>query len=100
MVWPAQSVSQTQSQDTQIKTFQNAAFKQSSASAQVSAGAQVDQPHKWLQQSEAVETGNGLRVSRSRSKSRNIMERARSFERTAAETSRPGSRAGSTLLQI
>ena len=42
-----------------------------------------------------MEAGNGRRVSRSRSKSRNIMERAKSFERAAAESSRPASRNGS-----
>ena len=97
-MWPAPAGSQTQTQDqTQIKTFQNA-FKQSSAShlaQQVTTQQQVDQPHKWLQQGEAVEAPNGHRVSRSRSKSKNIMERARSFERAAAESSRPASRNGS-----
>ena len=88
-MWPAPAGSQTQDQ-TQIKTFQNA-FKQSSAShlaQQVTTQQQVDHPHKWLQQGEAVEAPNGHRVSRSRSKSKNIMERARSFERARPATSR------------
>ena len=97
MVWPASGHTHTQTPDT-IKTFQNA-FKQATASqvSQAEAG-QVDHPLKWLLQSEAGEAsgaGAGHRVSRSRSKSRNIMERARSFERAAAESSRPASRNGS-----
>merc|ERR1712121_608609 len=41
------------------------------------------------------ERGSGQRVSRSRSRPKNILDRARSFERAAAESSRPGSRNGS-----
>ena len=92
-MWPAPGGARTEKQtvDT-IKTFQNA-FKQATT---VTSGAQqqVDQPHKWLQQNNE-EASTGQRISRSRSKSKNIMDRARSFERAAAESSRPASRNGS-----
>merc|ERR1712183_1053768 len=101
VVWPAnQSKLEKQTVDTS-KTFQNA-FKQASG--------QVDQPHKWLQKSEHDELEKKIekasfemrqgahRMSRSSSRSKNIMDRARSFERAAAESrgnSRPASRTGS-----
>jgi len=69
---------------------------------------QPDPPHKWIHHAatgdEEVPTANSRnRVTRSRSRSKNIMERARSFERTAANgvelrpgnSSRPVSRNGS-----
>lgn len=83
----------------------------------VGAKPQQDQPHKWLQQQLQQQPGMEMsqeqimerdcekrawdvkqgsqRIARSRSRSKNIMERARSFERVAEEVSRPGSRAGS-----
>merc|ERR1711892_1324002 len=101
VVWPAnQSKLEKQTVDTS-KTFQNA-FKQATG--------QVDQPHKWLQKSEHDELEKKIekasfemrqgahRMSRSSSRSKNIMDRARSFERAAAESrgnSRPASRTGS-----
>merc|ERR1711892_119185 len=101
VVWPAnQSKLEKQTVDTS-KTFQNA-FKQATG--------QVDQPHKWLQKSEHDELEKKIekasfemrqgahRISRSNSRSKNIMDRARSFERAAAESrgnSRPASRTGS-----
>merc|ERR1712123_384750 len=101
VVWPAnQSKLGKQTVDTS-KTFQNA-FKQATG--------QVDQPHKWLQKSEHDELEKKIekasfemrqgahRMSRSSSRSKNIMDRARSFERAAAESrgnSRPASRTGS-----
>merc|ERR1712106_177197 len=101
VVWPAnQSKLEKQTVDTS-KTFQNA-FKQATG--------QVDQPHKWLQKSEHDENEDvekktafemrqsSHRISRSNSRSKNIMDRARSFERAAADSrgnSRPASRTGS-----
>merc|ERR1712183_747154 len=101
VVWPAnQSKLEKQTVDTS-KTFQNA-FKQASG--------QVDQPHKWLQKSEHDELEKKIekasfemrqgahRMSRSSSRSKNVMDRARSFERAAAESrgnSRLASRTGS-----
>merc|ERR1712106_178207 len=101
VVWPAnQSKLEKQTVDTS-KTFQNA-FKQATG--------QVDQPHKWLQKSEHDELEKKIekasfemrqgahRMSRSNSRSKNIMDRARSFERAAADSrgnSRPASRTGS-----
>merc|ERR1712106_689254 len=101
VVWPAnQSKLEKQTVDTS-KTFQNA-FKQATG--------QVDQPHKWLQKSEHDELEKKIekasfemrqgahRMSRSSSRSKNIIDRARSFERAAAESrgnSRPASRTGS-----
>ena len=101
VVWPSQagqrsSQSVQQSVDT-VKTFQHA-FKQATNTANTANTANtngVDQPHHWLQQQQQPEEVRGQRVSRSHSRSRNIMERARSFERAAAETSRPASRSGS-----
>jgi len=67
--------------------------------------AHQDQPNKWPKQAMDAEEqatwegrqGQGSnRIARSRSRSKNIMERARSFERAVEEVvSRPGSRAGS-----
>ena len=90
VVWPAQGearkVQQVQTVEN-VKTFQHA-FKQANM-----ASSQQDQPpHHWLQHQEEVRPAS--RVSRSNSRSRNIMERARSFERAAAESSRPASRTG------
>jgi len=91
VVWPMnQTKVVKQSVDT-AKTFQNT-FKQATDNP--------DHPHKWIQKAneeDAIKTGFN-RVSRSRSRSKNIMERARSFERAAAESrgnSRPVSRNGS-----
>jgi len=96
VIWPAPANGRVSEKQTEtIKTFQNT-FKQANT---VTSGVQqqVDQPHKWLQQQNNVseERGSGQRVSRSRSRSKNILDRARSFERAAAESSRPGSRNGS-----
>merc|ERR1711970_1298613 len=99
VVWPAnQTKLEKQTVDTS-KTFQNA-FKQATG--------QVDQPHKWLQKSQTSDEHElekktdmrqgAHRMSRSNSRSKNIMDRARSFERAAAESrgnSRPASRTGS-----
>eukprot|EP00092_Neocalanus_flemingeri_P004841 GFUD01005209.1.p1 GENE.GFUD01005209.1~~GFUD01005209.1.p1 ORF type:complete len:1622 (-),score=474.54 GFUD01005209.1:150-5015(-) len=101
VVWPAnQTKVEKQSVDSS-KTFQNA-FKQATG--------QVDQPHQWLQKSQAFNSDEhnekasfemrqgAHRMSRSNSRSKNIMDRARSFERAAAESrgnSRPASRTGS-----
>merc|ERR1711892_869186 len=80
------------------RTFQNT-FKQSTA--------QTDHQHKWLQTSENEDVEkkaafemrqSSHRISRSNSRSKNIMDRARSFERAAADSrgnSRPASRTGS-----
>jgi len=99
VVWPAnQTKLEKQTVDTS-KTFQNA-FKQATG--------QVDQPHKWLQKSQTSDEHElekktdmrqaAHRMSRSNSRSKIIMDRARSFERAAAESrgnSRPASRTGS-----
>ena len=95
MVWPAQGaqkVQQSQAVGETVKTFQHA-FKQASLGSSLSSS-QPEQPaHHWLQHQEEP-ARPAARVSRSNSRSRNIMERARSFERAAAESSRPASRAG------
>ena len=93
VVWPAQQQQRQRQAADSIKTFQNA-FKQATGGQVQTQPQQLDQPHRWLNQGEEAGAG-GHRVSRSRSKSKNIMERARSFERAAAESSRPGSRCGS-----
>merc|ERR1712142_1035601 len=99
VVWPAnQAKGEKQVVDTS-RTFQNTFSKSTS---------QADQPHKWLHMSEHDDTEKKApfemrqqvahRISRSSSRSKNIMERARSFERAAAESrgnSRPASRTGS-----
>merc|ERR1711892_725487 len=68
------------------RTFQNT-FKQSTA--------QTDHQHKWLQTSENEDVEkktafemrqSSHRISRSNSRSKNIMDRARSFERAAADS--------------
>merc|ERR1712123_120167 len=94
VVWPAnQTKVEKQTVDTS-RTFQNT-FKQSTA--------QTDHQHKWLQTSENEDVEkktafemrqSSHRISRSNSRSKNIMDRARSFERAAAD-SRPASRTGS-----
>jgi len=97
VVWPqVRQTCQPQSQ-TSGKTFQGT-FKQSQEATRNHQG---EQPHKWLVQSgtEEMERKAGQRISRSHSRSKNIMERARSFERGQADSrgnSRPQSRAGST----
>merc|ERR1712142_445910 len=95
VVWPAnQAKGEKQVVDTS-RTFQNTFSKSTS---------QADQQHKWLQNEEsekktAFEMRQSCnRISRSASRSKNIMDRARSFERAAAESrgnSRPASRTGS-----
>jgi len=98
VVWPAnQTKVEKQTVDTS-RTFQNT-FKQSTA--------QTDHQHKWLQTSENEDVEkktafemrqSSHRISRSNSRSKNIMDRARSFERAAADSrgnSRPASRTGS-----
>merc|ERR1712212_117968 len=98
VVWPAnQAKVEKQACDTS-KTFQST-FKQSTS--------QADQQHKWLNMNENEEVEkktafemrqSSHRISRSNSRSKNIMDRARSFERAAAESrgnSRPASRTGS-----
>ena len=102
VVWPAQGGQKVQQVQTveNVKTFQHA-FKQATRTSSHQAGApeqpqqpqQPQQSHHWLQPQEEVRPAG--RVSRSNSRSRNIMERARSFERAAAENSRPASRSGS-----
>ena len=92
VVWPARTNQSLHQNVETVKTFQHA-FKQANTVTSTN-GHGVDQPHHWLQNQQQEEVRGG-RVSRSNSRSRNIMERARSFERAAAETSRPGSRAGS-----
>ena len=95
VVWPAQGSQRLHQAGTveTVKTFQHA-FKQASLAS--SQQEQQPPPHHWLQHQEEPQPVRpaGGRVSRSNSRSRNIMERARSFERAAAETSRPASRAG------
>jgi len=99
VVWPANQTKVERHTVDTSKTFQNA-LKHSSG--------HVDQPHKWLHMSEHDDTEKKApfemrqqvvhRISRSSSRSKNIMERARSFERAAAESrgnSRPASRTGS-----
>merc|ERR1712123_113066 len=98
VVWPAnQTKVEKQTVDTS-RTFQNT-LKQSTA--------QTDHQHKWLQTSENEDVEkktafemrqSSHRISRSNSRSKNIMDRARSFERAAADSrgnSRPASRTGS-----
>merc|ERR1711892_1270025 len=98
VVWPAnQTKVEKQTVDTS-RTFQNTLMQST---------AQTDHQHKWLQTSENgdVEKKTAFemrqsshRISRSNSRSKNIMDRARSFERAAADSrgnSRPASRTGS-----
>merc|ERR1712098_111380 len=56
---------------------------------------QYIQQQQMQQQQKSSNEGVCNRISRSASRSKNIMDRARSFERGGAENSRPGSRAGS-----
>merc|ERR1711962_1658983 len=98
VVWPANQAKVEKQAGDASKTFQNT-FKQSTS--------QADQQHKWLNMNENEEVEkktafemrqSSHRISRSNSRSKNIMERARSFERAAAESrgnSRPASRTGS-----
>merc|ERR1712123_88117 len=90
VIWPAnQTKVEKQTVDTS-RTFQNT-FKQSTA--------QTDHQHKWLQTSENEDVEkktafemrqSSHRISRSNSRSKNIMDRARSFERAAADSRRFG----------
>merc|ERR1711970_889921 len=98
VVWPANQAKLEKQAGDASRTFQNT-FKQSTS--------QADQQHKWLNMNENEEVEkktafemrqSSHRISRSNSRSKNIMERARSFERAAAESrgnSRPASRTGS-----
>merc|ERR1711962_1624220 len=98
VVWPANQAKVEKQAGDASRTFQNT-FKQSTS--------QADQQHKWLNMNENGEVEkktafemrqSSYRISRSNSRSKNIMERARSFERAAAESrgnSRPASRTGS-----
>merc|ERR1711962_287297 len=98
VVWPANQAKVEKQAGDASRTFQNT-FKQSTS--------QADQQHKWLNMNENEEVEkktafemrqSSYRISRSNSRSKNIMERARSFERAAAESrgnSRPASRTGS-----
>merc|ERR1711887_194690 len=98
VVWPANQAKVEKQAGDASRTFQNT-FKQSTS--------QADQQHKWLNMNENEEVEkktafemrqSSHRISRSNSRSKNIMERARSFERAAAESrgnSRPASRTGS-----
>jgi len=98
VVWPANQAKVEKQAGDASRTFQNT-FKQSTS--------QADQQHKWLNMNENEEVEkktafemrqSSHRISRSNSRSKNIMDRARSFERAAAESrgnSRPASRTGS-----
>merc|ERR1711970_268326 len=98
VVWPANQAKVEKQAGDASRTFQNT-FKQSTS--------QADQQHKWLNMNENEEVEkktafemrqSSHRISRSNSRSKNIMERARSFERAAAVSrgnSRPASRTGS-----
>ena len=91
VVWPANQTRAVKQSHQANKTFQTA-LKPSSET--------VDHPHRWIEKAGEEEVRQGSnRISRSRSRSKNIMERARSFERpVVAESrgnSRPPSRAGS-----
>merc|ERR1711887_244697 len=98
VVWPANQAKLEKQAGDASRTFQNT-FKQSTS--------QADQQHKWLNinENEEVEKKTAFemrqsshRISRSNSRSKIIMDRARSFERAAAESrgnSRPASRTGS-----
>lgn len=98
VVWPANQAKAEKQAGDASRTFQNT-FKQSTS--------QADQQHKWLNMNENEEVEkktafemrqSSHRISRSNSRSKNIMDRARSFERAAAESrgnSRPASRTGS-----
>merc|ERR1711970_6490 len=98
VVWPANQAKLEKQAGDASRTFQNT-FKQSTS--------QADQQHKWLNMNENEEVEkktafemrqSSHRISRSNSRSKNIMDRARSFERAAAESrgnSRPASRTGS-----
>ena len=101
MVWPSNQPRQLNQNFQATKTFH------SSGSVRKTVGEQVDHPHRWIERAgEEVASSHHQqqsfsRVTRSRSRSKNIMERARSFERPAATAgdsrpvSRPASRAGS-----
>jgi hypothetical protein len=116
VVWPSPHHDNAKEKQPQHHHHQHEAFVNGAVSAN-----NVDKPLAWmkdvasehhhLQQSTAAEAAmeleiqkrawdatTGRHLSRSRSKSKNIMERARSFERAAAEAaigSNPGSRAPS-----
>lgn len=104
VVWPAEGGTRVTTKEQQAQQH-HATF--ASTFKGVGGKTQQDQPHKWPKQTMEmtgedqgaweVKQGQGSnRIARSRSRSKNIMERARSFERAAEEVvSRPGSRAGS-----
>merc|ERR1712212_552761 len=102
VVWPANQLKLVKLDNTSRSTHNS--YKQTIEQSE----SQPDPPHKWIHHAttgdEEVPTANSRnRVTRSRSRSKNIMERARSFERTAANgvelrpgnSSRPVSRNGS-----
>ena len=91
VVWPANQTRLVKQTLETNKTFANT-FKQ--------AHEQAEQPHRWIHKTGEEEPRQANnRVSRSNSRSKNIMDRARSFERSGAAdsrgNSRPASRAGS-----
>ena len=111
VVWPANAPTGTSHSEQQ----QHASFQSSFKQATSSSRGRLDQPHRWLQQAVDIspeehaaidkdiekrtwDMKQGNRIARSRSRSKNIMERARSFERAAADSasgSRAPSRTGS-----